>query len=305
LYHYRYDQLNRLVSASSLFSADVLQTNDWSGAENPSNALNTSFSYDPNGNILTLERKGTAANPDMDDLIYHYSGFDNRLQYVTDLVNSVYDTDIDNQNPHNYSYDLIGNLIADEAEEISMINWTVYGKVSKILSYNESKPTIYFKYDASGNRVSKTTIDINGFVTTFYVRDAQGNVLTTYDYRYQQPIMISEQLIYGSSRIGLWDRLRQEISHPETGPAPPDDSPPIDDPGIDPGTDEPVAISFEHVSGLKRYELTNHLGNVLTTVSDRKHYSALNGNTADIISAQDYYPFGSLMPGRKYNAGGV
>jgi hypothetical protein len=119
---------------------------------------------------------------------------------------------------------------------------------------------------------------------------------------------ISEQLIYGSSRIGLWDRLRQEISHPETGPAPPDDSPPIDDPGIDPGNDpgndEPVALSFEHVSGFKRYELTNHLGNVLTTVSDRKHYSALNGNTADIISAQDYYPFGSLMPGRNWNSGG-
>jgi RHS repeat-associated protein len=49
----------------------------------------------------------------------------------------------------------------------------------------------------------------------------------------------------------------------------------------------------------------NHLGNVLTTISDRK--KRLVGTTpafeAVIETAQDYYPFGSLMPGRKYNAG--
>jgi RHS repeat-associated protein len=50
---------------------------------------------------------------------------------------------------------------------------------------------------------------------------------------------------------------------------------------------------------------TDHLGNVLTTISDRK--KRLAGTTpafeAVIETAQDYYPFGSLMPGRKYNAG--
>jgi RHS repeat-associated protein len=69
-----------------------------------------------------------------------------------------------------------------------------------------------------------------------------------------------------------------------------------------------------HTLGLKRYELTNHLGNVLTTVSDRKNTIATGAFTADIVSSQDYYllvneasgeviPFGSLMPGRKYNSG--
>jgi RHS repeat-associated protein len=50
---------------------------------------------------------------------------------------------------------------------------------------------------------------------------------------------------------------------------------------------------------------TNGPGNVLTTISDRK--KRLAGTTpafeAVIETAQDYYPFGSLMPGRKYNAG--
>jgi RHS repeat-associated protein len=50
---------------------------------------------------------------------------------------------------------------------------------------------------------------------------------------------------------------------------------------------------------------TNGPVNILTTISDRK--KRLAGATpafeAVIETAQDYYPFGSLMPGRKYNAG--
>ena len=63
--------------------------------------------------------------------------------------------------------------------------------------------------------------------------------------------------------------------------------------------------------GLKAYELTNHLGNVLVTVSDRK--IAVDANTdgtvdyynADVINAQDYYAFGMLMPGRTYTKPGL
>jgi RHS repeat-associated protein len=46
---------------------------------------------------------------------------------------------------------------------------------------------------------------------------------------------------------------------------------------------------------------------VLVTVSDKKLAVSANGTTidyytADIISAEDYYPFGMKMPGRKFNA---
>ncbi|GAA3944559.1 DUF4347 domain-containing protein [Chitinophaga oryziterrae] len=59
--------------------------------------------------------------------------------------------------------------------------------------------------------------------------------------------------------------------------------------------------------GNKRYELTDHRGNVLATVSDKKVGVSANGNTidhyeADIVSAQDYYPFGMQMPGRGFNS---
>ncbi|HNW97514.1 MAG TPA: peptidoglycan DD-metalloendopeptidase family protein [Bacteroidales bacterium] len=55
------------------------------------------------------------------------------------------------------------------------------------------------------------------------------------------------------------------------------------------------------------YEKDNHLGNVLTTVSDRKipHTSdniTIDYYTSDITSAQDYYAFGQLMPGRNWSS---
>jgi RHS repeat-associated protein len=60
-------------------------------------------------------------------------------------------------------------------------------------------------------------------------------------------------------------------------------------------------------SGHTYYELSNHLGNVLVTVTDMK--IGIEGGTnwvaeyyeATVVSAVDYYPFGSGMAGRKYN----
>ncbi|PIA78152.1 hypothetical protein BFR04_07945 [Gaetbulibacter sp. 4G1] len=53
--------------------------------------------------------------------------------------------------------------------------------------------------------------------------------------------------------------------------------------------------------GDKRYELSNHLGNVLSVVSDRKIVAdPLNFTnfTADVLTYNDYYPFGQLLPNR-------
>jgi RHS repeat-associated protein len=55
--------------------------------------------------------------------------------------------------------------------------------------------------------------------------------------------------------------------------------------------------------GKKFFEWSNHLVNVLATVSDRKiahsdNSSMIDYYIADVISAQDYYPFGMIMPGR-------
>jgi RHS repeat-associated protein len=59
--------------------------------------------------------------------------------------------------------------------------------------------------------------------------------------------------------------------------------------------------------GRKQYELTNHLGNVLVSISDKKAYKTLSGSIyfeAEIITLSDYYPFGSAMQTRGFAAGG-
>ncbi len=83
---------------------------------------------------------------------------------------------------------------------------------------------------------------------------------------------------------------------------------------------------MDYIRGSKFFELSNHLGNVLVTISDRKTpvdagtytYSSttqtytyinatLDGNidyySAEVITANDYYVFGMTMPGRKYSIG--
>lgn len=61
--------------------------------------------------------------------------------------------------------------------------------------------------------------------------------------------------------------------------------------------------------GDKLYELSNHLGNVLATVSDKKLGVDDDNNgiaefyVAQVQSATDYYPFGWEMPGRKFSSG--
>lgn len=60
--------------------------------------------------------------------------------------------------------------------------------------------------------------------------------------------------------------------------------------------------------GLKKYELSNHLGNVMTVISDRKlGIDSTENDTADyyladVVSATDYYPFGFQMPGRSFTS---
>ncbi|MFB6307338.1 MAG: RHS repeat domain-containing protein, partial [Flavobacteriales bacterium] len=62
-----------------------------------------------------------------------------------------------------------------------------------------------------------------------------------------------------------------------------------------------------HIIGEKQYELSNHLGNVLATVSDKKYPIETDNDAktdhyeAELISSQDYSAFGALQPGREYS----
>ena len=97
-----------------------------------------------------------------------------------------------------------------------------------------------------------------------------------------------DQTLYGSSRIG--QELRGEIIA----------SSDLNLVNINTAT--------QNIIGDKYFEMSNHLGNVLEVVSDRKlPVNDGNGNIdyflADVVSYSDYYPFGVQMPGRNGSTG--
>ena len=132
----------------------------------------------------------------------------------------------------------------------------------------------------SGQRIKKTFDrgGTAGFTTTYYVRDAQGNVMGVYNN--DQPPAAStyswqEQHLYGSSRLGM---ITPNLSIPGGQPL-----------GNDSylASNDPIANG---VAGKRLYELSNHLGNVLATISDKKIPIANGANIdhyeADIVSGK-------------------
>lgn len=282
-YTYKYDQLNRLKemrqhelpgSATSWDATSMVEK------------YKERISYDGNGNILSFLRNGTteASKPSaMDNLTYNYSKdgnnrlVNNRLRHVNDAVaGSNYTEDLDDQRDDNYSYDAIGNLVKDTQEEIDSIQWTVYGKIKSINKTNGTHIT--YNYDPSGNRVSKSVFTPSqGALMTWYIRDAQGNTMGVYD-NWNCGINWKEQQLYGSSRLGMWK------------------------PNINLNTVTDSSLSVWDTVSKKVYELNNHLGNVLAAISDKR--MLVNGTyEAEVLSAQDYYSFGSFQTGRNWTLG--
>jgi RHS repeat-associated protein len=318
---YRYDQLNRLRKARGVIG--LASTNTWHGVAdsgpNEDNRYRSEYEYDANGNILTANRWDYEGDH-YDEFAYKYqrqSGtarlLRNRLYQLFDEAdptnlhaNSTPDgsedigflpetTTFDEQAAelnglHNYHYDALGNLIHDEREQINVIEWTVAGKVKSVSrTLGSTRDPLSFGYGASGQRVLKqvgTNPDGGNGYREHYIRDAQGNIMATYRYTNNDgaSLKLNERPLYGSSRLGS---LRKEVELHTLA-------------AFDPASANPVQMVDLN------YELTDHLGNVCAVVTGR----LLDGNgggtakQAELVSAQGYEPFGSLLPGRNYSSDG-
>ena len=298
-YAFRYDQLNRLLSADFR----IMQSNAWPADQSPpvdqDLHYNTRYRYDANGNVVELDRYGnnTGISRIMDNLYYNYDPNNNRLTNVDDNIfyNNNYTVDIDDQMPGNYTYDEIGNLTGDAIEQLT-ISWDMYGKISSIT--DASGPDMEFLYDGAGNRVLKRATDGLDITNTYYIRDLSGILLATYVFRENGPSPLDinvEYPLYGSKRLGLYRTDEFQI-------------------GIDNVVEDNIPVNnleqvFAREVGRKQYELNDHLGNVRVVISDYKEQASTSPGwglppfSADLLAINNYYPFGMMQPERNWQSG--
>ena len=297
--------------------------------------------FGPNGNLMQLSRNNGTGTP-MDDLTYHYNtAYTNKLSDVADAIGSGVSTvDIDNQSADNYTYDEIGNLTHDDQEEIDKIEWTVYGKIKSITrTTGSTKPDLEFAYDAMGNRITKTVKprNSNGILPiaqwgfTYYSRDAQGNIMAVYDRSLGVETIDNEQTVVDEVRVAEWDLYGSSRTGIKDGNGRSMGGVNFEMPnGFNTWTSmytgSQIALYnpqnmtgthntglFERIMGLKRYELSNHLGNVMEVIDDLPVGQIAGSPTSNqltiaefyyphILSYQDYFSFGMITPDRSHSS---
>ncbi len=227
--------------------------------------------------FIFLFQLANAQHNKIDKFTYTNSTVNNQLLFINDPIPAnASAVDIDNQSSTNYAYNANGQLTKDEQQNIDTIIWNVNGKVKEVQKTNGD--IISFKYDALGNRIVKQLTTNNGqLTTTFYTRNASGQVIAIYEKQNTDSIKLSELTISG---IGI---LNEEINHLQ------------------------ASVSNEpnyRIINKKSYELKDHLGNVRIVVSDKKQSSFVNNQLStlnvELLTAIDYYSYGMQMPGRNY-----
>jgi len=306
---YKYDQLNRLVEMKAWQNLNSTN-NTWGTGLTYNGMYNNKFSYDANGNILTVLAKNQSGQT-IDDQTYHQQTLAgkkvrNRTYSITDLATLTSGNDLLNQIPfdnndatintnNNYSFTEIGERKSDKQDSIDLIIWTTYGKIKEVKrTPGCAKMNVKFRYDPQGNTLSKHLFksdDTTWISSEYYIRDAQGNLMNVYEKQIiSNSISYSktESHIYGSGLIGI-DRTEKQMI------------------GSSFLLNQPVSI---HLLGSKNYTGDNHLGNVLVSFTDKKLQVDHNSdNIVDyylpmVSSSNDYAPYGSLLTERTFNKGG-
>jgi RHS repeat-associated protein len=172
-YGYEYDKLNRILSAR-YFDLETTSNNGRydetiGGAGRPS--------YDLNGNILNLLRKGQISEGsfgDVDDLSYNYGNNGNQLIYVSDAIatqpgeNGFKEI---TEGTADYTYDANGNMISDANKGIASIVYNYLNLPARVTKTNGEY--IKYTYDATGMKLSQDVFNSANFLqkTSDYAGD--------------------------------------------------------------------------------------------------------------------------------------
>ncbi|MCD6011792.1 MAG: hypothetical protein K0Q79_1654 [Flavipsychrobacter sp.] len=344
---YMYDQLNRIHSATYASVDPVYNTltglTDFRSnySYDADGNLQTLVRYGNNGLMDSLSYSYSSVTPNnqLTNIIEDAADVhDNNIKYFAGPAGTP-----------RYRYDPIGNTIGDLVGGQDTIEWNLYNKVVRTVR-NSDTTYMAFRYDGAGNRVKKSHVKpVYGSGSLpilemtqdndYYVRDAQGNILAVYheDAYYTIPgamalvlwdgnFSLAEHDIYGSSRLGVRKYYKNQVGmdqgyavgtidtlqllkHQPWYSLEYQDAIKEDSTNLYGNTYTDMCYAQQTI-GQKQYEITDHLGDVLATVSDKRAADSILGahvtgqidtiiNWKPVVaSATDYYPFGMQMPGR-------
>ncbi|SNS40631.1 RHS repeat domain-containing protein, partial [Dokdonia pacifica] len=270
-YGYAYDDLNRINSGFSRRGTNFDTVDSYS-------LINVS--YDKNGNIGGLERRGLGSGTEViDDLTYTYDG--NQLLSVTDLSANT-SSSISNQGFYDgntsgddFEYDVNGNMIKDRNKgitdniEYNHLNLPEIVKINTTDSQgNTQQGTITYIYDATGIKLAKIVDDQsqNSTITTYYaggyIYENNNNNVESLK-MFPHPEGYVEPVYSTSKSIQKFNTLTQATSF----------------------------SSYQYA-----FNYTDHLGNVRLTYADSDGDGAITPSS-EIISEKHYYPFGLQQKG--------
>lgn len=188
-YDFAYDAANRLLKADFTQYTNS-SFNQGAGVNfdvKMGNGINPELAYDANGNIKQMQQWGLklTGSTQIDNLSYAYQAGSNKLAGVTDAIavdNKLGDFKNGSNSGNDYSYDANGNLIYDWNKNLVGLELDPNGQ--KGIYYNHlnlpekaqvlGKGEILYVYDAAGNKLKKTVVDMatNTTTTTLYLSGA-------------------------------------------------------------------------------------------------------------------------------------
>ena len=179
-YTYHYNKGNRLTAAH--YKAKDKGATQWN---QELDAYSTSYSYDLNGNLQSLQRNAMDINGtvvEIDDLLYSYTG--NRVSYVTDKGDQTLGFEEIAGITASYDYDANGNITTQANRGINKIEYNYLDKVTKVEKVKNGQTiTIEYVYTAEGHQIQKLETIAGKTTQTDYI----GNqVFKDYELEYIQ-----------------------------------------------------------------------------------------------------------------------
>lgn len=208
---------------------------------------------------------------------------------------------------------------AFKANDANYLRSTIYSVIDQdtmLTWYRNNERSYFINYsareiqDSVANwqqpNVTHTMQQYFGYINNYFGQVTYDNILSKYymaSRSYMDSLTLSDWQIYGSSRLGIYQTNLNLVTvkfNADTSSG-----------GITNMSDSSAYFASESYTmqylqrGRKRYEMVNHLSNVLTVISDKRlpvcSTGVVQNYTADIVSATDYAPFGAPLPGRTYN----